>query len=224
MESGLWPSVISALIVGVITLVGVYETIQGQEKRDEKRRKDTNKAVKRALYQELYSLWKELRESVEGPWEKYEEGSFLDFHSFLSPDYLIVYRSNADHIGYIDDPELRDKIVNVYILFQALIDGYKLNTEFLCEYNEAEDRYNETIAKQTNPAAYSSQSLSVKYGAEAAGFEASMDNAMQKLERHAPGLKERQDSFADLIEELLNMLGKDISKEELTKPKRSWEQ
>lgn len=224
MKSGFLPSVISALIVGVITLVGVYKTIHGQEERDEKRRKDRNKAVKKALYQELKTLWEKLIESVKDFWVEYEETGFLDFRSFLSPDYLTIYHSNADHIGHIEDPKLRDKIVNVYILLQALIDGYKLNTEFLCEYNEAEDRYNETIAKQTNPAAYSSQSLSVKYGTEAAGFEALRDHALQKLKNYAPELKEQHDDFADLIEELLDMLEKDISKEEPAKPKWSWEQ
>ena len=223
MGPGVWPSVIGALIVGVITLVGVYETIRGQEERDEKRRKDRNKAVKKALYQELNTLWEKLIESVKDFWVEYKEIEFLDFRSFLSPDYLTIYRSNADHIGHIEDPELRDEIVNVYILFQALIDAYKLNTEFLCEYNEAEDRYNETIAKQKNPAAYKSQSLSVKYGTEAAGFEALRDHALQKLKRYAPELKEQHDNFADLIKDLLDMLEKDILKEELPKPKWHWE-
>ncbi|MXW23047.1 MAG: hypothetical protein F4X55_02405 [Candidatus Dadabacteria bacterium] len=219
-----WSGVISAAIVGFITLLGVYKTLKGQEERDEKRRKDRNKAVKKAFYQELNTLWEKLIKPVEPFWVEYEETRFLDFRSFLSPDYLTIYRSNANHIGHIDDPELRDKIVNVYILLQALIDGFKVNTEFLSEYNEADDRYNETIAKQTNPSAYQSQSLSVKYGTEAAGFEALRDHALQKLKGYAPELKKQYDDFADSIEELLDMLEKDILKQELPKPKWSWEQ
>lgn len=212
MGSGLWPSVISALIVGVITLVGVYETIHGQEKRDEKRRKDTNKAVKRALLQELDTIWKDLSESVESFWEEYEQRKFLDFRSFLSPDYLTIYRSNADHIGHIDDPELRDNIVKVYLRLHFLMDAYNLNTEFLNEYIKAEDSHEEATVRQRHPAAQNSPQHRIQSAIEAAGFEALMDNALKKLKKYAPSLKEQHDDFADSIEELLDMLEKDISK------------
>ena len=223
MESGLWPSVISALIVGVITLLGVYETIHGQEKGDERRRKDTNKAVKRALRQELDTIWKDLSESVESFWEEYEQRKFLDFRSFLSRDYLTIYRSNADHIGHIDDPELRDNIVKVYLRLQFLIDAYNLNTEFLKEYLKAEDSYKEATVKGAHQATQRSPQHMIQYAAEAAGFEASMDKALRQLKRYAPDLKEQHEDFADLIGELLDMLEKDISVE-LTKPKWPWEQ
>lgn len=224
MGSELLPSVVSAAIVGFLTLLGVRKTIQGQEERDEKRRKDRNQAVKRALYQELSLLWKELSESVKDFWMEYEQKGFLDFRSFLSPDYLTIYRSNANHIGHIDDPELRDKIVEAYVLLQALIDAYKLNTEFLCEYNEADDRYNETMAKHADAIDKSDIIAVEKYSIEATGFEALRGKSLRQLKRYAPELKEQHDNFADLIEDLLDILGKDLLKEELTKPKWPWEQ
>ncbi len=196
------------LITGLFTLGGVIlgsgMTFLGQYLLDKRR----IQGVLHALYEELNSFWKQLKGEVDPYWKMFERGAVkhFDCRLSLSPDYITIYRSNANFIGQIGDLELRHKIVEVYMLLQALMQGYAINTKFLYEYLEVKDRHEEVVAKREDAVAKRDEVEANKNAIEANGIKILVENSMRQLRIYAPQLKKEHDDFAKLVEKLLKML------------------
>ncbi len=195
LNSGLMGSV----VVGLITLLGVYLTLRGQRQLDKSRQEEIVEGVLQALYEELDILWERLNELVKDDWEKYEEEKIKGKKAIFScnlpirKDYFTVYNSNANLIGQVNKPpDLRRKIVKVYTLFGALIEGYRKNTELLQKREEIRIRWREAQTKGDT--------------GEVTVNDMLYEECSSSLRVIAPKLKERHDEFGNLIEDLLKVL------------------
>lgn len=203
----------SELITGGFTLVGVIlgsgMTFLGQYLLDKRR----VEGVLHALNQELNSFWKQLKEEVDFYWKIFKQGKakHFDCRLSLSPDYITIYRSNASLIGQIGDLELRNKIVEVYMSLQALMQAYAINTKFLYEYVEVKDRHEEAVAKREDAVTKRDEVEANKNAIEANGIKVLVENSMRQLKIYAPQLEKEHDDFTKLIEELLETLDERLS-------------
>ena len=184
MGCELWPSVISGLVGGVLALLGVYFTLEGHRQRDKDRQEEIILSALEAIKEELNSLWGIINESVEHYWKEFEEKKdFLNCNLTVPSDYFTIYRSNANLIGQIEEPELRNKIVRVYVLLLALIEGYKKNNTWIDKYEKANyDNHQVAVLVFT-----------------------------KLLNQHASGLRRQHDRVAIEIECLIKMLEKRLS-------------
>ena len=189
MGCELLPNEISALIGGGLTVLGIFIGLGIQYLIDEGREQKIIQGFLQAVQEDITILWDEINEATGDLWKKFEkekkEGKIPIFSSRISvsPDYLIIYSSNANLIGRVKNSNLRRKIVKVYTSFQALIEGYKMNSRVLNECREAVHEGNHSLYSKLN-------------------FE---------LRDNAPELKEKHDDFAELMEDFLEMLEKELS-------------
>ena len=205
LENILYSNLMASVVVGLITLLGVYLTLRGQRQCDKDRQEEIIQGVLQALYEELKEVWERLDEVAVDYWKKYEEEkgnkkrSIFSCHLTVSQDYLTIYRSNANLIGQIKRSELRRKIVRVYTLLQALVEGYRINTEFLDKCEEADIRWQAAEAKGDE--------------AEVKANKVLYERFYSKLEKYAPQLQKEHKYLKQLIEEdLLEMLREEFSK------------
>ena len=82
------------------------------------------------------------RRDVKKVWEeiKYRRKDFFTAFYPIPLDYLIIYRSNANHIGQIENSSLRGNIVSNYMMLQSLMERYRTNNSFLSRYHDAKDK------------------------------------------------------------------------------------
>lgn len=193
-----------SVVVGLITLLGVYLTLRGQRQLDKDHQEEIVNGVLQALYEELDILWERLNELVEDDWKKYEEEKRRERKAIffcnlpIRKDYFTVYNSNANLIGQINKPpDLRRKIVKVYTLFGALIEGYRRNTALLDKREEIRIRWKEAQTKGDT--------------AEVTVNDMLYQECSSSLRVMAPKLKERHDQFGDLIGDLLEALEEKFS-------------
>lgn len=214
---------ISALIAAISALVGVAIGILGEHWLNAMRQRKTVQGVKQAFYEELNTFWEQLSEEVRVPWIEYEQnketGGFFDYLLDVPTDYFTIYSSNASYLGQIDDSELRAKIIKVYLSLQALMHGYRKNTEYLREYIEVRDRYEKEKAKVLAAVVKNIEKYSRNF-AEVQAIEVLVNKSLRQLTRYAVELKEAHDNFTELIEDFLEGL-----KKELPQPRteRFWE-
>lgn len=174
-------------------------------------------AVKQAFYTELNTFWGQLSEEVEDSWIEYEQEkekgnqAYLNYFLKVPPDFFTIYRSNANYFGQIDDSELRAKIIKVYMLLEALMHGYRTNTEYLREYIEIRDKHEKERAKFLAVVGQNMEKYSQNF-AEVQGIEALANKSLQQLTRYAVELKEAHDDFTEKIEDLLEDLRKELPK------------
>ena len=182
------PGVISGLIVGVFAILGVFLTHTVQNRRDKKRQREIIQGVLQAVYDELSILYMHFNSPiVESSWKRFkyeeEERKFFDSVLPVSQDHLITYRSNANLIGQIKDPDLRRKIVQTYMILQVLLESYIINNKLLNQYAEAESKKEVELV-------------------------AGLDRHLQAI---APMLEKWHNLFKELTEKLLEMLKKELS-------------
>ena len=203
---------ISALIAAISALVGVVIGILGEHQLNAMRQRKIVRGVKQAFYEELNSFWKKLKKAVDFSWKDFDQKKieYFDCPLSLSPDYLTIYRSNANYIGQIDDLELRGKIVNVYMTLQALMQGYETNTKYFYEYKELIDRHEEVKAQYIMPLRGVGATEARRNIMETKGLEVLIDKSLRQLKGYAPELKKIHKEYTDLIEDLLEELRKDL--------------
>lgn len=185
MECQLSSSVIGGLIAGGFAILAVYVAFGKQNERDEKRQQEIIQGVLQAFYEELGEVWDQYVEMTGDFWEKFQKGKgeVLYLRISVSPDYLVIYRSNANLIGQIKDSELRRKIVRVYALLQSLVECYKINSDLVAQREKAIFDKNQEL----------------------------VDDTYIQLQSYALKLKEDHDRFRGLIEDLFKMLEKELS-------------
>ena len=122
-------AMVGSLLGGVFALIGGFFSNQLEICRENKREKRELKAVLQGFHSELKALWERYIDSVgkeienlpaDEPWLKYWS---------ITHDYFILFNSNASMIGKIQNEELREKIIFVYIRAKGIIDSFRMNNE-----------------------------------------------------------------------------------------------
>ncbi len=189
--------IVAALIVAASSLVGVLigvdhsskniiTTIKAQEDLGRIRQKEQVEAVLQAIYEELSVINKIFQptDSMDS-WRAYEEEKTFYKEIFpISQDYLLIYTSNVNLVGKIENAELRRKIVHTYAALQSCINVYMINNKFL-------DLYIET-----------------KSNDEESKLPDELDHLLRDI---APKLKRAHDISKQFVKELLKILEKELS-------------
>ena len=189
MGCKLLPNEISALIGGGLALMGVFIGLGIQYLVDESREKKIIRGFLQTIQEDLTIIWDNLNEGTKDLWKEFEkekkEGKTPLFSGnvSVSPDYLAIYHSNANLIGRVKNSNLRRKIVKAYASLQGLLEGYKVNSWRLDEKSKA---------VKENPSLYNKFNFELRY--------------------NAPKLKKKHDDFAELMEDLLETLEKELGR------------
>ena len=139
----LLPHVVGAVIIGTFALLGIELTDIAHKRRDRKYQLKIIQGVLHAVHAELEEIYGVLdRLDVRKLWGKVKNKEEKFFSAFypVPLDYLIIYRSNANHIGQIENSDLRGKIVTTYMGLQSLMERYKANNSLLRRYHDAKDK------------------------------------------------------------------------------------
>ena len=198
MEYELSASIISALIVGVFALAGVYFTLQGHRQLEKGRQEEIIRGVLESLYEELKVFHKQLNSSdLKNSWNKFQDVKFWaslpDFKEDDKPiffgyfptsvDFSIIYRSNADLIGRVKNSDLRREIVRNYTFIHILLESYRKNETLFDRCTEAYDKGEGKFGR----------------------------SLLSSLQRIAPILKDNHDAVNESIEGLLEKLDEELS-------------
>ena len=119
-------------IVGVI--VGAIVTYTVQRALDNKRQNQQILGALHGIHAELNTTYKELAlQYKKEKWKDFKERDpgryhlppFFTGQLQLPEDYAIVYRSNANLIGQINNSDLVDKIVSTHMSLQTFVNNHK---------------------------------------------------------------------------------------------------
>ena len=194
-------SIVGGLIAGYFSNRSVGKTLEVQEQRDEKHQQGIIQGVLEAIYEELNAIygvfnlpkrkkvWKEFEDNLNF-WNQTkglkdfpdEDKPFFHYHFPISVDFLIVYRSNANFIGRINNSDLRRKIVQNYMSIQLLLSYYEENNTLCDRYDEAQRGDQERL----------------------------IDLFRSQLQKLASVLQSNQNSCNKSMDELIKMLEKEL--------------
>ena len=120
-----------SIIVGILTLIGavlgVHFTNRSNQKAENNRIKTETKAFLQAILTELNILWKVYEEEEDSLGKFLENNArFQRFIEIIIPSdiYFIIYKSNANSLGKINNDELRKLIVSVYIHINEMYNSF----------------------------------------------------------------------------------------------------
>jgi hypothetical protein len=122
-----------SIIVGIFTLIGailgVFLANYYNRKAENNRSKMEIKAFLQAIYIELNILWRVYAENEDSIGRFLENGVIVQMREFIIPApeiYFIIYKSNANLLGKIENKELGRLIVSVYLHINEM--GNSFNT------------------------------------------------------------------------------------------------
>jgi len=127
-------SIIGAAIAGFCSLRATQNAHKNELKKQGQYQKKAIQNLLQSLNEEITILWKTYLWGVGNELEKLDDGQPLNIYYPLTQEYLTVYNNNSDLIGSIDNNELRSAIVEAYTMARSLIDSYRLNNDFVHQY------------------------------------------------------------------------------------------
>ncbi len=129
----LLPSVIGALIGGLLAMVSAWFTLNRQHKNDQIKAKEEEKkaidSLLKSIYSELDALWKQYMKGIEY-WKGFEDwpdGKAIEGTFPISGEYFTIYNNTSHLIGRVKDDNLRDGIIRLYLQARGLMDAWKMN-------------------------------------------------------------------------------------------------
>lgn len=131
---GFLPGMAGALIGGLFTLLAGYSARREERAREVRREEKEVQNLLDALGVELGTLWMFHMKRIGAIVENLADGGALEFYYPLTQDYFTVYNMNADKIGLVKDPQLREAIVVCYNKCKKIVDGFKYNNELYLDY------------------------------------------------------------------------------------------
>lgn len=163
----------------------VRETFKEQRKLDKERQQEIIQGVLEAIYLELYVISHNLYSQLaEDTWKNFDDKKERFYNSYMKipEDHLVIFRSNANIIGQVNNAELRFKIVNTYMYLQSLLDRYRTNNRLLDQHLELGHKDPTLHAK-----------------------------IIIQLEQSAPRLKQERENFREMLNDLFGALAKEWS-------------
>ena len=127
-----------SIIVGIFTLIGAVLGVllanYYNQKAENNRIKTEAKAFLQAICIELNILWKVYAENEDSIGRFLENGINSQMREFIIPApeiYFIVYKSNANLLGKIENKELSRLIVSIYLHINEMVNSFKTCVELL---------------------------------------------------------------------------------------------
>jgi hypothetical protein len=125
----------SAIGIIVSVLLTITYNFYMREEDKIKEKLDNDKEINnllRSIRDEINLVWKHFKDDVEEHItdEKVARVGF-QLTMEVTMDYFVIYNSNTDKIGKIENKELREKIIFIQIKAKSLIDSLLLNNKML---------------------------------------------------------------------------------------------
>lgn len=131
-------SISGVVVGGLITLVTSIFTVSKNHKNNfellEKKEEIETKATIKAIKTEIYAL-KQIFENEFIP-KIFNDKEDLDYSYPLGTDYFTVFNANTSKLGKINNDELRECIINIYMTAKFFLDSLATNNEALEYYNQ----------------------------------------------------------------------------------------
>ncbi|MCG9582538.1 hypothetical protein L1D13_19055 [Vibrio tubiashii] len=135
-------SLVSALVGGACTLVGVGIAHHLESLKQSKKEADEIKGVLNGVHVELETLWSTYIEKMGTTVEQLNKNEPLTYYWPVSQNYFVFYETNSSKIASIPDKRLQQQIVEVYCLLKSLIDSFRMNNQLLAKFDHAVDIHN----------------------------------------------------------------------------------
>lgn len=136
---GFATGLIGAAVGGMCTIYATRMTLREQARKEMHHEEKEVHSLLDAIGVEIGALWGFHMRRVGGIVEQMQDGDALEFYYPLTQDYFTVYNTNADKIGKINNPHLREAIVVCYNKCKKVVDGFKYNNELYRDYREMAD-------------------------------------------------------------------------------------
>ena len=118
---------IGALIAGFFSWLATMQAHKNNLQLEEKKNKETEKAVVLSIVEELNVLFEIYGREMEAYFAKIEtENDYLETYYIATLDFFTVFSNNADKIGIISDNELRNQIVKIYVYLKRFLENFNL--------------------------------------------------------------------------------------------------
>jgi hypothetical protein len=134
-----WNSSISALIGGVLSLLGAVGAVLIDRKISRNEEESKEKILLRgfinSIKTEITTLWGDTSYL-----ESLKEGEPFLTTVAITQDYFVIYSNNSPLIGRLKSEELRKQMVKTYTAGRMLIDAYAYNNDLMREMRDLEYR------------------------------------------------------------------------------------
>jgi hypothetical protein len=128
-------------VAGVFVLLGVRSEHKNNLKLSSLDRQSKISAVLRAIRCELDVLRQIYDSNVGGLLANVPENEHFNIRIQSSDNYFVVYQSNTDIVGQIEDDEICKGIIKTYSLAKSLEDRYRVNNTLLEKYGSDLNQY-----------------------------------------------------------------------------------
>jgi len=130
-------SFLSALVGGLFTLVGVYFSHKVEvEKRNNRDSKELHGFLQ-GVSRDIECLWHIYFSSVGQSLESLSNEQPAEFTYVADQDYLAYFHGNISFLSKVDNLELSMSINIAYLRVKSLLDSWKINTNLVRKYEEA---------------------------------------------------------------------------------------
>lgn len=118
---------IGALLAGFFSWIATMLAHKNNLELEEKKNKETEKAVVLSIVEELNVLFEIYGKEMEEYFATLKtENDFLKAYYIATLDFFTVFSNNADKIGIISDNELRNQIVKIYVYLKRFLENFNL--------------------------------------------------------------------------------------------------
>jgi hypothetical protein len=132
-----WNSLISALIGGVLSLLGAVGAVLIDRKISREEEESKERILLRgfinSIKTEMTTLWDD-----NSHLESLREGEPFLTTIAITQDYFVIYSNNSHLIGRLKSEELRNHIVKTYTAARMLIDVFAYNNDLVREMRDLE--------------------------------------------------------------------------------------
>ena len=117
------PTIAAALISTLVSLAVLtgQNLINWLFKKNEK--KDFENAVVSAIYEELSCLYNNYSEQFDKAFLNTKDDEYIRTTFTITQDFFTIYHNNSQNIGRIKSAEIRNSIVQIYILLKRLVEN-----------------------------------------------------------------------------------------------------
>lgn len=138
---GFASGLIGAVVGGLFTLFATDKAIRAENRKEDRQEEKEVENLLGALDVEVSTLITFHMKRVGAQVEALKPGDILAFYYPLTQDYFTVYNTNAQQLGKIRTPELREAIVICYNKCKKVVDGFKYNNELYRDWRDYADQH-----------------------------------------------------------------------------------
>ena len=146
----LLPSIIGALIGGLLTMISAVFTLNNQHDNDQRKAEAEEKkaidSLLKSIYSEVDALWKQYLVGIEywNGFKNWSKGEAIVGQLPISGNYFMVYKNSSHLIGGIREDNLRNDIIRFYLQAKGLMDTWEMNNFLNEKWSNQEVTYHVT--------------------------------------------------------------------------------